>query len=88
MTNLIVRVLSWLAEFITTNIPAITLDDNVLGFVSESIEFVLDIFAKTNWIFPVPDALLIIGIYFGFYGTKLVMFIVNWIIRRIVDAVP
>lgn len=88
MTGIIVNVLNWLAGVITAHIPAITLDSGVLGNVSDAIAYVLDVVAKTNWIFPVPDALLIIGIVIGFTLVKVGIFVANWVIQRIFDVIP
>lgn len=88
MTDMIVNLLKWLSGLITDYIPAVTLDGGVLGNIADGIAYVLDVVVKANWIFPVPDALLIIGIVFGFSLVKVGIFVVNWVIRRIFDVIP
>lgn len=88
MTDMIVNLLEWLSGLITDHVPAVTLDGGVLGNIADGIAYVLDIVAKANWIFPVPDALLIISIVFGFSLVKVGIFVVNWVIRRIFDVIP
>lgn len=88
MTGIICNFLDWLAAFIVDHVPAIAVGSDVMDKVSSAVEFLMDVLSNCNWLFPVSDALVIISVLFGIHLVKLLIFIVNWIIRRIADVIP
>ena len=88
MTDIIVNLLSWLSSCIYTYFPAITVGDGALSKAVDAVAYLADLVARMNWIFPLPDAFLILSILFGIKLAKIVIFVVNWIVRRIFDLIP
>lgn len=88
MTAIIVNILNWLSGCITGFIPAIEVGDGALSKSIDAVAYIADMVSQMNWIFPVPDAFLILGLLCGVRLVKLGVFVVNWIIRRIFDVIP
>lgn len=88
MTNLIVSLLGFLTDTVTNVLPKVSLGDGVLQNAISAFSYFVDMIANINWLVPVDDALLIIGITVGYRVTMFIIFIVNWVIRRVFDVIP
>lgn len=88
MTDIIVTVLSFLSGLIEDWFPAFTLGDGVLSKVVNAFAYFVELVCSVNWLVPVQDALLIIGLITGYYTVMFLIFCGNWIIRRIFDIIP
>ena len=87
MTNIICNFLNWLAGAIVEHIPVIGLGstlENVTTAISKMCEYI----GKLNWLIPVGDIILILGIFCTIQITKVIIFVVNWVVRRIFDIIP
>lgn len=65
-----------------------TLPTENMENISSSVTYILDLLGRANFLIPVPDLLLIITIIVGFRVTLLTIFVINWVIRRIMDIIP
>ena len=88
MTNIIVSFFNLLSDLITNYFPTFTLGDGVLSKVIDAFAYFVKLISDINWLVPVDDALLIISLIVGYKAVMFVVFIVNWIIRRIGDIIP
>lgn len=88
MTDLICKVLDFLAGMITKFLPTLAIDPAQMASISSGVASVVGFIGKVNFIIPVPTILLILTIVFTFKVSKFLFFIINWIIRRICDLIP
>lgn len=88
MTQIIVNFLNWLSGIVTSFIPAFTIDSAAMSGLSSALSHFKTFIANVNWLVPVNDCLLIISVLVGIQIAKMVVFVVNWIIRRIADIIP
>lgn len=87
MTGIIVNFLTWLAGLITAHFPTVEMGGSLANVV-DGVTYLVNMVAKSNWLFPVPDIMLVLGILLGIRSFKLGMFVLNWVVRRILDVVP
>lgn len=51
--------------------------------VSSGIDTILDYIDKMNYFFPMKDLFIILGIIIAIMMSRFVLFLVNWVIKRI-----
>lgn len=88
MTNLIVSFLSFLSDLVTNYFPVFTLGNGVLAKVVDAFSYFVQMISNIDWLLPVSDVLLIFSLIAGYKVVMFVVFIINWIIRRIGDVIP
>ena len=88
LSDLIVSVVSALLSFFDGALPTYDLDPSGYATVQTSIQTVMEWVRDANFILPLSDMLLILGIDVGIRIFKFSVFIVNWIIRRVADVIP
>jgi hypothetical protein len=88
MTNLIVSFLGFLTDLVTNYFPAFTLGNGVLSKVVDAFSYFVQMISNIDWLVPVNDVLLIFSLIAGYKVIMFVVFIINWIIRRIGDVIP
>lgn len=88
MTELIVSFIRLITSFVNRWIPAITIDDGVVGNVVNAFSYFVNMVADINWLFPVDDALFIVKLLVGYKVAMFAVFAVNWVIRRIGYIIP
>lgn len=87
MTQLFTQLLNWLTNM-TNVLPAYQLDSAALDNVSSGLSVIMSFLNQVNYIIPLSDIALILGLDIGIRSFKLSLFVANWVIRRIVDAIP
>jgi len=80
--------LNMLNSLVSSLLPSFELADSYINNISDATIAIRDFIAQVNFIIPLPDIALIIAIDIGIRMFKLTLFVANWVIRRIVDAVP
>lgn len=88
MTQLIVAFFNFITGIINNWLPTFTLGDGVLSNVVDAFAYFVKLISNINWLVPVNDVLLIISLLVGYKLVMFVIFIVNWIIKRIGDIIP
>lgn len=88
MTAIIISFINFLGRVLDTAMPDLSVDSGYLSNVVTGLDMVIDFMAQVNFIVPLPTILLITSIVFSFRLTKFIIFIVNWIVRRIADVIP
>lgn len=87
MTQIFEFLLDWLTT-ISKTIPSFSMDVDALNNISSAISEIVVFLNQVNYIVPLTDIAIIIGIDVGIRVFKISVFIINWVIRRIVDAIP
>lgn len=88
MTQLIVGFFNFITGIVNDWFPAFSLGDGVLSRVIDAFSYFVNLIANINWLVPVDDALFIIRLLVGYKLVMFVVFIINWIIKRIGDIIP
>ena len=88
MTNLIVSFLGFLTDLVTNYFPAFSFGNGVLSKVVDAFSYFVQMISNIDWLVPVNDVLLIFSLIAGYKVIMFVVFIINWIIRRIGDVIP
>lgn len=88
MTDLLVKSLQFLTDCVAKYMPTVGLGDGVLANVVNAVGYLVNLIASLNWILPVKDIMLIFSIYFAYRAAMFGFFVVNWVIRRILDIIP
>lgn len=87
MTKIFTYLLSWLTD-ISASIPTFSIGSDVLNNLSGALTELVVFLNQVNFIIPLSDIAVIIGIIVSIRLFKISVFIINWVIRRIVDAIP
>lgn len=87
MTDFVCSIIEFLGKLLSS-FPSFEMSSDNLNMVSSSLATVLDYVKQANFIIPLPDIMIIIGIDLTIRVSKFLVFIINWIIRRIVDVIP
>lgn len=87
MTKIFTYLLGWLTD-ISASIPTFSIGSDVLSNLSGALTELVVFLNQVNFIIPLSDIAVIIGIIVSIRLFKISVFIINWVIRRIVDAIP
>lgn len=88
MTGLITGSLDFVASFINSMLPVYDLSDSAYNTISTSLTTLADFIRQVNFIVPLSDIMVMIGIDIGIRIFKVTLFIGNWTIRRVMDVIP
>lgn len=88
MTELINNFIDFIVELIMFVYPEISIQWDVIANIGEYMEIGLDILKKVNFLVPVPLIFKIVGIMIILKTGTVVLWCVNWIIKRIFDVIP
>lgn len=87
MTNIIVSFFQFLQSLIG-KLPDLSVDNTALSSMVSAMDTVFDFIGKVNFFIPLDHMLLILGLVYSIRAAKLLLFVINWIIRRIADVIP
>lgn len=87
MTAIIVGFFELLASLVG-KLPDLSVNNSVLSSMSSGMDTVFDFISQVNFFIPLDHILLIIGLVYSIRAAKLLLFVINWIIRRIADVIP
>lgn len=87
MTDFVCSIIEFVGKLLS-GFPTFDMASSNLSTISSSLNTVLDFINQANFIIPLSDILIIIGIDLTIRVTKFLIFIINWIIRRVVDVIP
>lgn len=88
ISDFIVHFLGFITKLISSAMPAISLDDSILANAASGISSLAKFCAEANFILPLPDMVAILSFDIAFRIAKFVLFISNWVVRRVVDVIP
>ena len=87
MTEILVNFFNFLAS-LAVKFPDLSVDNAALSRMSSGMDEVFDFLGQGNFFIPLDHILMIIGLVYSIRAAKLVLFVVNWIVRRIADVIP
>lgn len=88
MTGIIVDMIQRFINYLSLEMPRFEIDAAYMSKVSDAVSVVRDFILNVNFILPLGDIALIMLICFSIWGSKVVIFITNWVIRRVCDLIP
>lgn len=88
MSALFSSLLDVLTSLVNSMLPTFSLPEYVITNVASAISVIQEFLQQANFIVPLADIVLIIKIDISIRLFKLALFGGNWVIRRIVDAIP
>lgn len=88
MTVLICTILNMIAQFLDTSIPAFDFEAATYETIRDSVDAVVNFVLSANFIVPLKDISIIIGIDLAVRLWKFSLFIGNWVVRRVCDIIP
>lgn len=87
MTDFCVKILALLQSWIM-KLPDLSVQSSVLSQVTSAYDIFIEFIAKVNFLVPIPTILLVLSIVYGFRVSKFLVFLINWVIRRLADFFP
>lgn len=87
MTDIIVKVLNWMAGLVE-KLPDMSLESSSMSSITSGLEMIINFLAQVNFLVPIDTILLIISIVYGIRLAKFLIFVGNWVLRRIFDLIP
>lgn len=87
-STLISDLLNWVSSFVSINVPTFGVSNSNMNTIGSSISALSDFIGMVNFIVPLSDIAIIIGLDMALRFSKLTLFIINWVIRRIADLIP
>ena len=87
MTNIIVSFFQFL-QTLVGKLPDLSVNNETLSSMSSAMDTVFEFIGKVNFIVPIDTSLIIVALVYAIRSAKLLLFVVNWIIRRIADVIP
>lgn len=88
MTDLINKFIDFVLELALFIRPEALIADDVLLNIQSLMQYGIDILKAVNFMIPVPDILGIIVYMILIKIAYLVLFIINWVIKRVFDVIP
>lgn len=87
MTDFCINFLELLKSWIM-KLPDLSIESTYLSNMVSGMHTVVDFLAFVNFIIPLDTILLIMSIVYGFKVVKFMVFLINWVVRRIADFFP
>lgn len=87
ISDLIVSFIDFMTGIVDKNFPTFELSDSASN-VPTAISTLVDFVKVANFILPLSDMAIILGIVVGIEVFKMALFIINWVLRRFLDVVP
>lgn len=88
MTDLINNFIDFIVELVMFVWPEISIEADVLANIETYMATGIDILKKVNFLVPVPLIFEIVGLMVVFKSGAVVLWAINWIIKRVFDVIP
>lgn len=89
MTDMFIRIINFIRSVIAVKMfEDMQVDTNVFDGLESFFTTVMDMLDKIKFLVPLSDIFRCLGIIISMRIVMFAAFIFNWIIRRIVDAIP
>lgn len=87
MTKIIVSFFTFLQSLVG-RLPDLSVNNEALANMSSGMDLVFEFMGKANFLVPIDHILVITALVYTVRSAKLLLFVINWIIRRIADVIP
>lgn len=89
MTHLIVDFVDWIGSFlVSTFFDQLRLPFEFFSNLESYLYVIMDFLNKIAFLVPIADIFICLGIIIAMRIAMFSLFAFNWVIRRIVDAIP
>lgn len=89
MTELILNFIEFLKNQLLFNLfGELSLGIDLVRNIDIYLSSFLDFLEKVNFLIPLPDMFICLSVTIFLRVAKFVLFVANWIIRRIFDVIP
>lgn len=88
MTDLINNFIDFIVELVMFVWPEISIEADLLANIETYMATGIDILKKVNFLVPVPLIFEIVGLMVVFKSGAVVLWAINWIIKRVFDVIP
>jgi len=88
MTDLINNFIDFIGELVMFVWPEISIEEEVFTNLDYYLSAGLDILKKVNFLVPIPLIFQIVGFMVVFKAGSIVIWAVNWVIKRVFDVIP
>lgn len=88
MTDLINSFIDFIIELFMFVWPEISIEADILLSIDKYIGLAIDLLKKINFLIPVPLIFLVLSAMITLKVAAVVLWAVNWIIKRIFDVIP
>lgn len=88
MTDFICKLIHMIFSLIGVLVPKIVIDPAIMNNAQSTVSHIVDFVSAVNFLIPLPDIVLIVGICIALRSSLFLTFVGNWILRRILDVIP
>ncbi len=88
LSNVLIGFLDWLSNFVCGMLPDTTNISTTLGNAQGQVSTVVDFVKQVNFIVPLPDIMIILGIDVAIRLVTFGLYLVNFIKNVIVNLIP
>lgn len=88
MTDLIINFIKYITGSVTSELPVYSLSDSSYYSITNGMQTIVDFLAEVNFLIPLNQICIMVGIDLGIRLFKFIVFAINWLIRRIFDVIP
>lgn len=85
--QLIADFLNWLNSIVSAAVPVFDIGEYT-GAMTGALKGFQDFVMTVNFVVPLPTMAIIMVADLGIRFSKLSLFIINWVVRRIADIIP
>lgn len=85
-TKLVVSFFDTATNLVNTKVPHFALDPQVFSNASNAVSVISDFLRDVNFIIPLKDIAIIIGIDVGIRVFKMALFWSNWLIDKVLEV--
>lgn len=88
MTELICNFIDFVIELVMFFYPDVAVAGDFFSNIGAYMEIGLDLLKKINFLVPVPLIIQVLFIMVSLRVSYTILYILNWVIRRIFDVIP
>lgn len=71
-----------------SDMPVYSIPDTSYSAVTDGMQTIYDLLVQVNFLIPLDQICIMIGIDLGIRVVKFSIFAINWIVRRVCDVIP
>lgn len=88
MSGIIINILRSIFNPVISQLPVFIIPDSSYYAVTNGMQTIFDFLAQVNFLIPLDHICVMLTIDFTIRFSKLLLFISNWVIRRVCDVTP
>lgn len=87
MTDFLCGLIHLIFSLIGALVPKIAIDPAIMNHAQSTVSQIVDFVSAVNFLIPLSDIVLILGICLALRSSMFLTFVGNWILRRILDVI-